>query len=74
MSSITKKITRHIILDVLGSASGNQINLASLSARENLADSIVDEISKRVKMSIHVSRPVATDKTITVDMEETIED
>lgn len=74
MSSVAKNVTRQIILDVLSASSDKQINLSSLSARENLTDSIIDEISKRVRMSIHVVSPIATDKTLTVDMEETIGD
>lgn len=69
MSSIAKSVAKNSIQKVLTKYADNQINLASLSAREMIAETIVEEISKKIKMSIHVINPAFIDKTLTVDME-----
>ena len=72
MSGIATNIAKQVIKDILEAHSENQINLASESAREVLANMIVLELEKTVRLSVQVSNPVFVDKTLTLDMEDNI--
>ena len=69
MSGIAKNIAKQSVKDVLDRHAGSQLNLAAESVREILSDTIVEELEKRLKLSIQVSRPDFDDKTLTLDLE-----
>ena len=72
MSGIASNIAKQVVKDILETHSESQINLASASAREVLSNMIVLELEKTLRLSVQVSRPDYTDKTITMDMEDTV--
>ncbi len=68
MSDMAKNIAKQSVKDVLDRHAGSQLNLAAESVREILSDTIVEELEKKLKLLIQVSRPDFDDKTLTMDV------